>query len=141
MPSQYVATDSRTGLAIQVTGEFPDDTGERVRIARTVNLFTKLLATILITEGREQRELRFRALETQLETADALARGDMDEVRRLARETLRQMGLTDEQLREATQQLRDEIERMTGRPLEGELDWLFESQEGGAEEPPDSSED
>lgn len=116
MPSQYHAQDSRTGLEVQVTGEFPPEPDDRVRIARTTNLFTRLLSTILATQDQAERNERFRAIETQLEVADALVRGDMEEVQRLVRETLRQMGVTDEQLREAEQQLREQIERMGGTP-------------------------
>ena len=49
MPNQYVASDTRTGLQVQVTGTFPEAPDDRVRIARTTNLFTKLMGTILDT--------------------------------------------------------------------------------------------
>ena len=42
MPQRYVASDSATGLEIQVTGEFPDDPDDRVRIARTSTLCSTL---------------------------------------------------------------------------------------------------
>jgi hypothetical protein len=134
MPSQYHAQDPRTNLEVQVTGEFPPDPDDRVRIARTTNLFTRLLSTILATQEEAERRERFRAIETQLEVADALVRGDMGEVQRLVRETLRQMGVTDEQLREAEQQLREQIERMGGSPPES----LFGPPD---EEPPDTGPD
>src|SRR3972149_4522308 len=75
MPQQYIASDARTGLEVQVTGNFPGDPGDRVRIARTTNLFTRLMATILAPEGEGERRERFRAIETQLEGADRLLRG------------------------------------------------------------------
>ena len=40
MADQYVATDTRTGLEVKVTGTFPADPEDRVRIARTCTLFT-----------------------------------------------------------------------------------------------------
>ena len=114
MPNQYVASDTRTGLEVQVTGTFPEDPDDRVRIARTTNLFTRLMGTVLSTESDGERRERFRAIETQLEVADALVRGDFTEVQRLVRQTLHSMGVTEEQLREVEQQLREQIERMGG---------------------------
>ena len=134
MPQQYVASDSRTGLEVQVTGNFPGDPDDRVRIARTTNLFTRLMATILATEGEGERRERFRAIETQLEVADALVRGDLPEVQRLVRETLRAMGVTDEQLRDVERQLREQMERLGN---EGGLAGLF----GGDEPEPPPVED
>ena len=124
MPQQYVATDSREGLQVAVTGEFPGDAADRVRIARTATLFTRLMATILGTEQEEERRARFRAVETQLEVADALSRGDMSEVQRLVRDTLQQMGVTDGQLREIGEQLREQL-RATGAEFPDELGDLF----------------
>ena len=49
MPEQYVATDKRSGLEVAVTGDFPEHPDDRVRIARTCTLFTRLVATILGT--------------------------------------------------------------------------------------------
>ena len=43
MPEQYAATDTRTGLEVVVTGDFPEDPDDRVRIARTTTLFTRLI--------------------------------------------------------------------------------------------------
>ncbi len=112
MPEQYVATDSATGLKVTVTGEFPDDPDDRVRIARTATLFTRLFAAILATEQPAERRQRFRAVETQLEVADALIRQDLEEVQRLIRDTLGAMGLPDEQLRELEAELRRQLERL-----------------------------
>ncbi len=127
MPDQYVATDKRTGLEIAVTGQFPDDPEDRIRIARTSNLFTRLMSSILATENGTERRARFRALETELEVADALIRNDVAEAQRLMRETLLGMGVTEEQLREASEQLREQFERLTGEPLTEELDRALRS--------------
>ena len=72
MPDQYAATDSESGLEVTVTGDFPDDPDDRVRIARTTTLFTRLFSTILTTDDMTERRQRFRAVETQLEIAEAL---------------------------------------------------------------------
>lgn len=112
MPQQYAANDPRTGLEVQVTGEFPGDPDDRVRIARTTNLFTRLMSTILATENDTERRERFRAVETQLEVADALVRGDLQEVQSLIRETMRQLGVTDEQLHEVQEQIRAQLEQL-----------------------------
>lgn len=117
MPSQYSATDHRNGLTVSVTGDFPDDPEDRVRIARASNLFTRLMATMLITEDPSERRERFRAIETQLEIAEALIRGDMAEVQQLIRQTLTRMGVSEEQLREVEQ----ELERQLGELGRGEL--------------------
>ncbi len=121
MPQQYVASDSTTGLHVQVTGEFPEDPDDRVRIARTTNLFTRLMATVLSTTNDTERRERFRAIETQLEVADALIRGDLVEVQRLIRETLHAMGISDDQLREVEQQLREQLRAIGGDGLAGML--------------------
>jgi hypothetical protein len=141
MPNQYIASDTRTGLEVQVTGTFPEAPDDRVRIARTTNLFTRLMGTILSTESDTDRRERFRAIETQLEVADALVRGDFGEVQRLVRETMHQMGVTEDQLREVEQQLREQMSRM-GQDLPpglGGLGGLF----GGPTEdtPPDDAPD
>ena len=117
MAEQYVATDGATGLEVRVTGQFSDDPEDRVRIARTATLFTRLFATILATEDTPERRLRFRAVETQLEIADALIRQDLDEVQRLIRETMKTMGVSDEQLREMEEELRRQLERFGGIDL------------------------
>ena len=134
MTQEYSATDPRTGLQITIRGEFPADPEERVRIARTANLFTKLLSTILATENSTERHERFRAIETQLEIADALIRGDAPEVQRLLRDTLTQMGVTEEQMRQVESELRRQIEAMGG-DLPPELRELFTSSED--DPPPD----
>ncbi len=117
MPSEYSATDHRNGLTVSVTGDFPDDPEDRVRIARASNLFTRLMATMLITEDANERRERFRAIETQLEIAEALIRGDMAEVQQLIRRTLTNMGVSEQQLREVEQ----ELERQLGELGRGEL--------------------
>ena len=106
MPNQYVATDTRTGLEVTITGDFPEDPDDRVRIARTSTLFTRLMATILAMEDATPRREGFRAVETQLEIADALLRREMDEVQRLIRETLSSMGITESHLSEIEAELR-----------------------------------
>ena len=106
MPEQYVATDKRTGLEVAVTGEFPAHPDDRVRIARTTTLFTRLMSTILGMSETERRH-GFRAIETQLELADALIRQNLDEVRRLVRETMQSMGINEEQLEDLARQLRE----------------------------------
>ncbi len=140
MPHQYAASDSQTGLQVQVTGEFPDDPDDRVRIARTTNLFTRLMSTILSTANDTERRERFRAIETQLEVAEALIRGDVAEVQRLVRDTMRQMGVTDEQLAEVERQLRAQMETMGAHGIEG-LEGLFgfgtaPEEDPAIEEPP-----
>jgi hypothetical protein len=117
MPHQYAATDSRTGLQVTVTGEFPEDPDDRVRIARTSTLFTRLMATILATENSYERRERFKAVETQLEIAEALIRQDMEEVQRLLRDTMLQLGVNDEQLREIEEEIRRRIREMGGPDL------------------------
>src|SRR5690242_4790122 len=89
---QYVATDTRTGLEVAITGHFSDDPDDRVRIARTTTLFTRLMSTILDMDSSTQRREGFRAVETQLEVAEALMRGDLEEVQRLIRDTMTSMG-------------------------------------------------
>ena len=121
MAQQYVASDNTTGLQVQVTDEFPEDPDDRVRIARTTNLFTRLMATVLSTTNDTERRERFRAIETQLEVADALIRGDLVEVQRLIRETLHAMGISDDQLREVEQQLREQLRAIGGDGLAGML--------------------
>lgn len=118
MPSQYAARDARTGLEVTITGTFPDDPDDRIRIARTSTLFTRLMATILAMEETEPRRTGFRAVETQLEVAEALLRGDLPEVQRLVQETLSQMGLDADELRELEEQLRRQL---GGLGLPGDL--------------------
>ena len=112
MPEQYAATDTRTGLQVTVTGNFPEDPEDRVRIARTCTLFTRLIATILDMDETTPRRDGFRAVETQLEIADALLQHDMEEVQRLIRETLSSMGVTEAQLGEIEAELRRQLEQL-----------------------------
>lgn len=116
MPEQYVTSDKRNGLEVAVTGEFPTHQDDRIRIARTTNLFTRLLATILMTDGETIRRERFAAIETQLEVADALIREDVPEVQRLLRETMEKMGVTPEQLDEITRRIVEELGRRDDEP-------------------------
>ena len=114
MADQYVASDSKTGLEVTVTGAFPPDPEDRVRIARTCTLFTRLMSTILSMEDATPRREGFRAIETQLEVAEALMRRDLNEVERLMRDTLASLGITEEQLREVQEQIRRQLEDMGG---------------------------
>lgn len=123
MPNQYASRDSRTGLEVQVTGEFPEDPDDRVRIARTTNLFTRLMSTILDTPNDTERRERFRAIETQLEVAEALIRGDMEEVQHLMRQTLAGFGITEEQLAEVERQLREQLEALGQGDLPPGFPW------------------
>lgn len=109
MPEQYAATDKRTGLEVAVTGEFPPHHDDRIRIARTTTLFTRLMSTILSTENETERRERFHAIETQLEMAEALIRQDMPEVQRLMKSTLEKMGITPEQMDEMTRKILDQL--------------------------------
>ena len=109
MPEQYAATDSKTGLEVAVTGEFPSHHDDRIRIARTTTLFTRLMSTILSTENETERRERFHAIETQLEMADALIRQDMSEVQALMQKTLERMGITPEQMDEMTKKILDQL--------------------------------
>ena len=145
MPHQYASRDARTGLEVQVTGEFPEDPEERVRIARTTNLFTRLMSTILATENGTERRERFKAIETQLEVAEALIRGDFDEVQSLMRQTLQAMGITDEQLQEVERQLREQFEQfrnMSPGDLPPGFPWGLSSGEPSEDDPdaPDNDE-
>jgi len=109
MPEQYAATDRRTGLEVTVTGEFPPHPEDRVRIARTTTLFTRLMSTILSTANEFERRQGFIAVETQLELADALIRGDLEEVQRLLRQTMERMGITPEQLEEIARRIMEQL--------------------------------
>ena len=105
MPEQYVATDKNTGLEVAVTGEFPPHHDDRIRIARTCTLFTRLMATILANTSESDRREQFVAIETQLELAEALIRGDLTEVQRLLQHTMERMGLGPEQLDEVARRI------------------------------------
>lgn len=109
MPEQYAATDKRTGLEVAVTGEFPPHHDDRIRIARTTTLFTRLMSTILATENESERRERFHAIETQLEMAEALIRQDMEEVQRLMKATLERMGITEQQMDEMTRKILQQL--------------------------------
>ncbi len=106
MPEQYVATDKRTGLEVAVTGEFPEHPQDRIRIARTTNLFARLASTILSMGQESERREAFIAVETQLELADALIRHDREEVQRLVQETLQKLGISPEQMRAMEEEIR-----------------------------------
>lgn len=106
MPEQYVATDKRSGLEVAITGEFPPDPEDRVRIARTATLFTRLTSTLL-EMGETERRNGFRAVETQLELADALIRQDTAAIRLLVQQTMESMGITQDQIDDLSRQLRD----------------------------------
>jgi hypothetical protein len=118
---QYVATDKRTGLEVAVTGDFPDDPQERIRIARTSNLFARLTSTILSMDSQTQRRDAFIAVETQMELADALIRQDMAEVQRLLQDTLQKLGITPEQMQEIEEEIRRRLGDMGGDGPPGEL--------------------
>lgn len=107
MADQYVASDKRTGVEVSVTGDFPNHPDDRMRIARTTTLFTRLTSTLLATENESERRAGFRAVETQLELADALIRRDMEDVRRLVRTTMESMGVTQDQLQDLARQLHE----------------------------------
>lgn len=114
MTEQYVATDKRTGLEVSVTGDFPEHPQDRIRIARTTNLFTRLTATILSMPSESDRREAFIAVETQMELAEAMIRQDMDEVRRLLQETMGKMGVSPDQMREIQEELRRRLGDMGG---------------------------
>ncbi len=135
MPDQYVATDTRTGLQVAVTGAFPADPEDRMRIARTCTLFTRLMATILAMEDTTPRRDGFRAVETQLEVAEALMRGDGVEVQRLLRQTMTTMGVTEEQLQELEEQLRQHLGGLGDLGALGDLGTLDDT-EPDAPRPP-----
>jgi hypothetical protein len=111
MPEQYHTTDKRTGLEVAITGQFPEPHEDRIRIARTANLFARLMSTILMTENDTERRERFSAIETQLEIADALNRQDKEEVGTLLRTTKQRMGISEEQLDDLARRVVDEINR------------------------------
>ena len=114
MGEQYVATDKRTGLEVAVTGEFPDHPQDRIRIARTTNLFARLMSTVLSMAQETERREAFVAIETQMEMAEALMRRDMAEVQRLLQQTLERMGVTPEQMREIEEELRRRLGGLGG---------------------------
>jgi hypothetical protein len=130
VPEQYVATDKRTGLEVAVTGSFPDHPQDRIRIASTTNLFTKLTATILSMGSESERREAFVAIETQMKLAEALIRQDMEEVRYLLQETLQRMGISPDQMRQIQEELRQKLGDL------GDVSGLF-----GEETPPPPPDD
>jgi len=114
MAEQYVATDKRTGLEVAITGAFPDHPQDRIRIARTTNLFARLMSTVLSMAQETERREAFVAIETQMELAEALMRRDMAEVQRLLQQTLQRMGVTPEQMREIEEELRRRLGDLGG---------------------------
>jgi hypothetical protein len=106
MPEEYRAVDKRTSLEVTVRGDFPEHPQDRIRIARTANLFTKLASTILAMDNEAERREAFVAVETQMELADAMIRHDMEEVHRLLNETMTRLGVTPEQMRELEEEIR-----------------------------------
>lgn len=111
MAEQYVASDKRNGLEVAVTGAFPPHHEDRIRIARTTTLFTRLMATILGTDNESERREGFMAVETQLEMAEALIRQDQEEVRRLVLEMMQRMGITQDQIDEMAKRIMEEIRK------------------------------
>jgi hypothetical protein len=114
MTEQYVATDKRTGLQVAVTGDFPNHPQDRIRIARTANLFTRLTSTILAMPNETDRREAFVAVETQMELADALIRRDMEEVRNLLQQTLEKMGVSPDQMKEIEEELKRRLGGFSG---------------------------
>lgn len=147
MPEQYVARDTETGFEVTVTGEFPAHPDDRMRIARTTTLFTRLMATLL-QRDESQRRMGFRAIEVQLEIADALIKQDHQEVQRLLRDTLSTFGVKPEHLREFTEriaessgmdpQMAEELARTLGFTDEPEPEADFETIDASVEPPPAS---
>ena len=114
MADQYVATDKESGLEVSITGQFPPVPEDRIHLARTANLFTKLLAAGLATPNDSERRELFTHLETQLELAAALIKQDMEEVSRLMQEMLSRMGLTPERMEEMAKELSEQLKRQLG---------------------------
>lgn len=114
MPQQYAAADNRTGLEVTVTGEFPPHPDDRIRIAATTNLFTRLMATILSTENETERRALFRSLEMALEWADAAARQDAAEMGTIVQRFLQEAGITPEQIEEVFRRLQEDAGKGDG---------------------------
>lgn len=114
MSEQYVASDKRTGLEVAVTGTFPEHHEDRIRIARTTTLFTRLMSTILDTTNETERREGFMAVETQLEMADALIRQDQEEVKRLVLNMMDRMGITQQQIDEMSRRIIEEMRKHEG---------------------------
>ena len=107
MAQQYTATDNRTGLKVDVTGEFPPHPDDRIRIAATTNLFTRLMATILSSENEAERRGLFRSLEMALSWADAAARQDAAEMSAIVQRFLAEAGITPEQIEEMMRRMQE----------------------------------
>lgn len=114
MAEQYVASDKRTGLEVAITGTFPAHHEDRIRIARTTTLFTRLMSTILDTSNDSERREGFMAVETQLEMADALIRQDQEEVKRLVLSMMERMGITQQQIDEMSRRIIEEMQKHEG---------------------------
>jgi hypothetical protein len=107
MPQQYTATDNRTGLQVTLQGDFPPEPDDRIRIAATTNLFTRLMATVLATENATDRRGLFRSLEMALEWADAAARQDMEQMGSIVQRFLNEMGITPDQIEDMIKRLQE----------------------------------
>lgn len=107
MPQQYTATDTRTGLQVTLQGDFPPDPDDRIRIAATTNLFTRLMASVLATENATDRRGLFRSLEMALEWADAAARQDAERMGEVIQRFLNELGITPEQIQEMVRRLQE----------------------------------
>jgi hypothetical protein len=107
MPQQYTATDNRSGLQVTLQGEFPPEPDDRIRIAATTNLFTRLMATVLSTSDTAERRALFRSLEMALEWADAAARQDMEAMGQTVQRFLNEMGITPDQIEEMVRRLQE----------------------------------
>jgi hypothetical protein len=114
MADQYVATDKPSGLEVAITGQFPAAPEDRIHLARTANLFTRLLAAGLATENETERRELFTHLEAQLELAAALIKQDFEEVTRLMQEMLTRIGLTPEKMEEMAKELADQLRQQFG---------------------------
>src|SRR5713226_4451329 len=116
MADQYVATDKQSGLEVSITGTFPAAKEDRIHLARTANLFTRLLAAGLATSNDTERRELFTHLETQLELAAALVKQDFEEVQRLMQEMLNRMGLTPERMEEMAKDLAEQLRKLGDDP-------------------------
>jgi len=114
MADQYVATDKQSGLEVAITGQFPAAPEDRIHVARTANLFTRLLAAGLATSNDTERRELFTHLESQLELAAALVKQDFTEVTRLMQEMLTRIGLTPERMEEMAKELAEQLRQQLG---------------------------
>jgi gamma-glutamyl phosphate reductase len=122
MADQYIATDKQSGLEVSITGTFPAIPEDRMHVARTANLFTRLLAAGLATENDTERRELFTHLESQLELAAALIKEDAAEVQRLMQEMLSRIGLTPERMEEMAKDLAEQLKKLgddPNAPLDG----------------------